>query len=92
MSIRYIKNSKFVRIILTSLLNGNTTLMDIARKNNVYVYSALVDARKALEKYDLITSERKGRNRILAITEKGIELAKSLQATDNIIDSIGEKS
>lgn len=87
--LEYIRSSKFVRIILTSLLEKNeSTLMEIAKTNNIFIYSALVESRKILESNELVVSTKDGRNRILRLTDKGKRVAEALKNADDILSNI----
>ena len=78
--------SKFAKTILLSLLEDNeSSIVQVARKHKIFSYSELVRARRMLEEKGFIISEKRGRNRLMKLTEKGIEMAKTLKRADELI-------
>ena len=92
--ILFIKTSKFPRKILISLLDDKTTLPAIGSTLNYdklkffSIYAWWHKTMQILERQGFITTERKGRERVMHLTEKGKRLALVLKAHLKIIVSI----
>jgi len=86
-------DSKFVKaILLEALKSGKTTLIQVAKSNNIFAYSELVEARKFLEEQNLIESKKIGRTRIIKLTENGMKFAKQLKNLEEIKNALRNRS
>ena len=85
-------DSKYCKTMLLSVLEGEMSLVEIARKNLIFGYAQLVKARKVLEENGLITSQRKGRARIIKLTEKGKEIAQKFKELEELKNEIPDRS
>ena len=82
---KFFLNVKPVKILITLNNPGTENYASAISKKTDCTYSHTVRILQKMEDYELITSKMKGRKKQLQLTEKGLELAKTLSESMHIM-------